>query len=138
MWLTHTYINIFKQPLSLTSLYFPLKWNIKIRNYKHNCYIFRSRVHRIVKSCFSIKESSNNHTLEACVSRWSTRLSLKTSQNSQGNTCVGVWISIKWKAKIFFKTHKKIPLWRVSFLIKLQAAKIRKVPRKISVLESCF
>ena len=46
-----------------------------------------------------IQVSSNHQTLEATVRRWSTKqMFLKMLQNSQENTCVGVWFLIKIQA----------------------------------------
>ena len=47
------------------------------KNYKAQALLrsltFPSRVHRLVKSGFSVKESSNNHKLEVADLIWSTK-----------------------------------------------------------------
>ena len=54
----------------------------------------------LVKNDFSVKESSNNHTLEAAIPRWCTsKVFLKISQNLQENTFGGVSLLIKLQAK---------------------------------------
>ena len=103
-----TCIYIFKKNLSLISFYIPTSWTIKI-----------------------IKESSNNHILEAAVRKWFTKKLFlnfaklagkylwrslifiqvarwKISQNLQENNCTGVLFEKMLQAEKFLKFHKKI------------------------------
>ena len=103
-----TCIYIFKKNLSLISFYIPTSWTIKI-----------------------IKESSNNHILEAAVRKWFTKKLFlnfakftgkhlwwslifiqvacwKISQNSRENNCTGVLFEKMLQAEKFLKFHKKI------------------------------
>ena len=65
----------------------------------------RQTVERPIKI---IEESSNNHTLETAVCKWSTKQVLsKMLQNSTENTCTRVSFSTKLRAERFLKNHQK-------------------------------